>query len=197
MKRMLTGLTTLAIALVAFGATAVAASEVTPDDGTLLDLARPVFDAVVRGNWWLAAALAVVLLTGAAKRYLPDAYGGRLVRSELGGMVTAFMLAFGGALATTFAAPGAAMTMAVMLAALKVGFFAVGGWMMIHKIATVLVGTKFWNEKMPSLVKHLVTAALNLIGSSAIKKAEKSGQDAVDASPPTGADGAAGKPTEL
>lgn len=197
MKKALTALSIFALAFLSFGATAAAQSAVTPDDGSLLDLARPVFDAVVHGNWWLAAALGVVFLTAAAKKYLPDAYGGRLVRSELGAMATAFVLAFGGALATTFAAPGAAMTMAVLTAALKVGFFGVGGWMILHRIAQALVKTKFWNERMPAPVKAAVAFVLRLIGSSAISKAEAAGQKAVEANPPTGAANPAGEPTKI
>lgn len=186
MKKALTALSVAALAFLSFGATAIAAGEVTPDDGSLLDLARPVFDAVMHGQWWLGAALAVVLLTAAAKKYLPDAYGGKYVRSELGAMATAFLLSFGGAIATTMAAPGAAMTMAVAMAALKIGAAAVGGWMILHKVMQVVVATKFWNDRVPAPVKALVSFVLGLVGSSAISKAEKAGQEAVDASPPQG-----------
>lgn len=186
MNKTLTAFSTLLLAFFAFGATASAAGEAVGDNSSLFELARPVFDAIVHGNYWLAAALGVILLTAAAKKYLPDAYGGRLVRSELGGMVTAFALAFAGALATTFAAPGATMTMLVLWAAVKIGFWAVGGFMALHKIATVLVKTKFWNEKMPAPIKALVALALSMIGSSAVAKAEKAGQDAVEAKPAEG-----------
>lgn len=196
-KQSLAVISIFAIAFLSFGATAAAQNAVLPEDGALLDLARPVWDAIVHGNYFLAAALGVIFLTAAAKKHLPDAWGGRLVRSELGGMATAFVLAFAGALANTWAAPGAAMTMAVLLAALKIGAFAVGGWMILHKVALVLVGTKFWQDKMPASVKALVAIILKLIGSSAIKKAEAAGQKAVDANPPTGLTGVVGEPTRL
>lgn len=184
--------TTFLIAFLGFASAAIAATPLTPDDGSLLDLARPVFDAIVHGNYWLAAALAVVLLTAAAKKYLPDAYGGRLVRSELGAMATAFVLAFAGALATTFAAPGAAMTMAVLMAALKIGTAAVGGFMILHKLVGVLAATKWYQEKMPAPVKALVAFIMGMIGSSAVKKAEEAGAKAVEANPAKGPEAVVG-----
>jgi hypothetical protein len=184
--------------LVIFTATALASTAaVSPDEGSLLELARPIFDAVMHGNWWLAAAGAVMLLTAAARRHLPNGYGGRFIRGDVGGMVTAFTFAYGGAIATTMAAPGATMSAAVMLAALKIGGMAVGGFVALHKLAQALVATKWFQAKAPAWLRTGLGLVLSLIGSSAIKKAEKAGQAAVDAKPATGIVGVVGKPTEI
>lgn len=198
MKRLVTTLSVLALAFFSFGATAAAASAVAPEDGSVLDLARPVFDAIMNGHYWMAAALAVVFLTAATRRYLPDGYGGRFVRSDVGGMLTAFLMAFGGAVANGLAAIGTdAMTAALALTGLKVGLGAIGGFIALHKLATALTGTKWWNAKAPAWLKAGVGFLLMLIGSSAAKKAEAAGDAAVKANPPAGATGSAGTPLEL
>ncbi len=85
-----------------------------------------------------------------------------------------------------------AMSMAVMLAALKVGLGAVGGFVALHKLATALVATKWFQDHAPAWLKMGVGVILKLIGSSAIAKAEAAGQKAVDENPPKGATETAG-----
>ncbi len=189
MTKFLTALTALCLLAFAFAATAVAAGAVTPEDGSLLDLARPIFDAVMHGQWWLGAALAVVFVTAATRRYLPDAYGGKFARGDVGGLITAFLIAFGGALATTFAAPGAVMSGAVLLVGLKVGLGAVGGFVALNQLAKALAGTEWFKTKAPAWLRTGLTFLLALIGSSAIAKAEKAGDAAVAANPATGGAG--------
>lgn len=169
-----------------FTATAWAAGTVSPDDGSLLDLIKPVYEAIMHGNLWLAAALAVVLLTAATRRYLPDAWGGKYARGDVGGMLTAFLLSFAGAVATTMAAPGAVMSGMVMLAALKIGGFAVGGFVALHKLATAFVASSWFQTKAPAWLRTVLGTLLALIGSSAIAKAEAAGNKAVDNTPAGG-----------
>lgn len=190
--KILTFLSTLAVAFFSFGATATAANAVAPDDGSLLDLARPVLDAIVAGHGWLAAALAVVMIVAAVRRYLPDAYGGKFARSDVGGIVAAFAVAFAGAVATSLTA-GAAMSAGIALAAVKVALGAAGGYSILHKLAGALVATKWWAEHAPAWLKSVVALVLSLIGSSAISKAERAGQDAVEASPAKGPEAVVGE----
>jgi hypothetical protein len=199
MKKTFTIISTVLLGLFSFGATAAAATAVTSDDASLLELAKPVMDAVMKGNWWLAAALSVILLTSATRKYLPDSWGGKYVRSDVGGMLTEFMLSFAGAIATAAAAAGTLFVMegALALTALKIGFAAVGGFVAIHKLATWMISTSFWNEKMPASVKMAVSFLLGVIGSSAIARAAKAGEAALEAKPSTGANELAGEPTKL
>lgn len=193
-KKTLTVISTLLIAFFAFGATATAANFVAnPDDSTLLELFRPVADAVKNGEGLLAASLAIIFLMAAAKRYLPDRFGGKFVRSDVGGVLSTFVFAFAGSMATALAAPGAALNAAMFLAALKFAGGAIGGFVAIHKLATWLVGTAWFQSKAPAWLRAGLALLLNLIGSSAIKKAEAAGQKAVEQSPPQGPEAVVGE----
>ncbi len=183
--------------VLAFVGTAFAAGAVKPEDGSLLDLAKPILEAIKNGNGWLAAALAVVFVLAAAKRYTPATWKlGRFFHSDVGGMLSAFVFSFAGAIATTtasFVAGGPGMTTAIMLAALKVGTFAIGGFVAIHKLATWFVGTAWFQNHAPGWLKSGVGLLLALIGSNAVEKAEAAGAAAVEANPAPGA----GEPTDV
>lgn len=197
MNKVVSILTFIALVLLGFTATAFAAGEVlSPEDGSLLDLARPVFDAIMHGNWWLGAALAVVMLCAMSRRYLPDAWGGRFIRGDVGGVLLAFAMAFGGAMATVLTA-GAAMSGAVAMTALKVALAAAGGYTAIHKLASSLVATAWFQGKAPAWLKSVVGMALSMLGSNAIAKAEAAGKAAVEAKPAPGAVGIVGAPTDV
>lgn len=187
------GVFALTVTLVTFfGATfAWAATGTTPDDTALFDLLKPVIDAVKNGNIALAGALGVIFLVALTKRYLPDRFGGKVARGELGGMLTAFLYASATSVATALAAPGAALTSSVAWAALYFGLGAIGGFVVLHKLATALVATKWWANKAPAWLRSVVTLVLALIGSKAAsqqahKDAKAAGDAAVAAKPPTG-----------
>lgn len=187
MRTVIATLSFLAFVLVAFAGTALAASPLTPDDGSLLELAKPVLDAVKNGQGWLAAALAVMFLTALARRKLPDRFGGKFARGDFGGMVTAFVFAFAGAVATAATAEGfAGMTGALAFAGFKVAITAIGGFVALHKMATAFTATTWWKEKAPSWLRFAVELVLKLIGSSAADKAKAAGDAAVKAKPATG-----------
>ncbi len=171
--------------LVGFTATAFAAGTASPDDGSLLDLARPVFDAVMHGQWWLGASLAVVLLCAAARKYLPDNYGGKFIRGDVGGVLLAFMMSFGGAVATALTA-GAAMSGLVALTALKIALAAAGGYTVIHKLASAFVASVWFQSHAPGWLKLGLGYLLALVGSNAIEKAEAAGKQAVETNPAKG-----------
>jgi hypothetical protein len=178
--------TLILFSMFGFTATAFAAGEAAPDNESLLDLARPVFDAVVHGQWWVAASAGVILACALARKYLPDAYKTG-IKGDLTGTGMAFAVAFAGAIATWAAAPGAAMSGAVLLTALKVGAVAIGGYTILHKLATAFVATTWFKAHAPSWVVFAATYALKFIGSNAIEKAEAAGAAAVKANPAPGA----------
>lgn len=187
MRTIVASLSFLAFVLVAFAGTALAATPLTPDDGSLLELAKPMLDAVKNGQGWLAAALGVMFFTALARRKLPDRFGGAFVRGDTGGMITAFVFAFAGAVATAATAEGfAGMTGGLAVAGLKVALAAIGGFVALHKMATAFTATKWWREKCPASVRFAVELVLKLIGSSAADKAKAAGDAAVKAKPSTG-----------
>lgn len=192
MKRTITALSLAALAFLAFGATAIAAPGGYADDGSLLDMFKPVVEAVKNGHFALGGSLLVIFLMAVAKRYLPEKWGGKWVRSDAGGVAFAFGFAFFGSLGTALAAPGAAVNGAMAMAALKFGLGAIGGFVAIHKLATWAVGTAWFKAHAPAWLVSGLSFVLALIGSSAIKKAEAAGQKAVDQNPPQGPAAATG-----
>lgn len=166
------------IFLGAFTGTALAADA---SDPALPDAAKAVFDAVMKGQWWAAASAGVVLACAAARRYMPGSWR-EGTKGDIIGLATAFLMAFAGALATWAVAPGAVMSAAVILTALKVGAVAVGGFTVVHKAAGWLVA---WG-KLPAWAVAMLRALTMLVGSNATKKARAAGDAAVAAKPPTG-----------
>lgn len=197
MRQKLNVIATLLVAglfgVLVFAGTALAAGEVTPDDGTLLDLARPVFAQITSGNYLGAAAFALVVAVALVKRYSGAGNFGQLVHSNVGGLLTTFLIAFFGAIGTATLA-SASWSWAMLRAAGGVGFIAIGGYTAAKILYTSLVGSAWYQAKAPAWVK----AAMSLLGfvldkPDAIKVAQKAGDAAVAAKPGPGA----GKVTEV
>lgn len=174
--------TCILLLMFTFAGTAVAADAAS--DPSLSDTARLIFDAVMHSNWWAAAAYGVILAMIGARKLMPDSWKDG-VKGDIIGTASAFLIAFAGAVGTVFAAPGAVMSAAVLLTALKVGFFAIGGYTVIHKVVGWLAG---WS-KMPSWLTPLLKLLALAVGSNAVKKAEAAGEAAVKADPPKGMQG--------
>ncbi len=110
---------------------------VLPSDLTDLGaVGQLVFHAFSERNWGLLASGLVILLVGAARKFLPEndktsALGkiGDWVRSKRGGIITNLVLAYCGALATAFLAH-APVTPGLFFSALQVSLAASGGWTM-------------------------------------------------------------------
>lgn len=180
---MKTVLTFAFLVLACFTGTALAAGVATADPDTS-EVLRQIFDAVVHGQWWVAASGAVIGLCGLARKYMPDSWKDG-AKGDVVGIATTFGIAAAGAVITTLAAPGAAMSLAVVTAAAKVGALAIGGWNILHKVIGWLMG---WS-KLPAWAKSILGLVASLIGSSAVKKAEEAGAAAVKANPPAGMSG--------
>lgn len=177
------------LVLFAFTGTALAA-DVAADPNTS-EVLRQIFDAVVHGQWWIAACAAVVGLCGLARKYMPEAWKAG-TKGDMVGVATAFAISVAGAVGTTLAAPGAVMSLAVLGAAAKIGVFAIGGWNVLHKVIGWLMG---WS-KLPAWAKTILGLVASIIGSSAVKKAEEASAAAVAANPAPGMN-AGGKPREV
>lgn len=189
------------IAYCSFIGVAVAAGTVIPDDGNILDLARPFYEAIMGGQWWLAAMAGLILATTAAKRYLPGK-AGAWVNGEYGQPLTVLLLAFGGAGAAALlaAGPGAAFSGALAYAAFKVALGAAGGYTFLKAfLAPILVKIQ---AKAPAWMQPLFTVLLWAFSKPAANEvAEKAGDEAVKASLEEqkidGADTIIGKPTKF
>lgn len=183
--------------LLSFSASAFAAGAVMPDDGSLLDLARPILAAVMSGQGFYAAALALVLCVAAARRYLPKwapAKFGWLL-SDAGTTAATFLMALGGAMATALSA-GAVPTIAMAQIALGVAVAAAGGYQALkHLLAPLLRSLRdrapAWSHPAFDLVLWVFAKP------DPIATAETAGDAAVAAKPAAGAVAIVGKPREI
>lgn len=176
--------------LLTFTASAFAAGAGVPDE-SLVDLAKPVFQAVMSGNYVLAAAAALVLVVAAVARRAPASW--TWVRADWGRALLVFLGSFGGAAATALTA-SAAVTWAVAYMSVKVAFAAAGGYSLLKPLIKALeVRAPAW---LAPLFKVLGWV-FNGIGTSPVVKAEAAGDAAVKADPPTGVEGVVGEPTDV
>jgi hypothetical protein len=109
----------------------VTAADVVKDVGDdPAGFAKDTYDAVKSGQWWLLASLIVIALTWAARKW-----GAKLVpwlKTDRGGTVLAFAVAFLGGLAHAVAAEGSP-SWEMLQTSLKVALGAVGGYTGLRK----------------------------------------------------------------
>ncbi len=197
MSRIYTAILALVVAFVGFSATAMAAGEVTPTDGSLLDYAKPVYEAVMHGQWWLAASLALVLSVAMFRKYAPGK-AREWAHTDVGGAVLVLLMSFGGAVATALAAGGVGAAMSVSLAwmAFKVALGAAGGYSLAKKLLVPLL--RKLAAVAPSWAKPVFSMILWVFDKpTTTEQAEAAGEAAVVANPGTGASGPAGTPTDI
>ena len=185
--------------LISFTGTAYASQAVAPEDGSLIDLARPIFDQIMAGHWLAAAALALVFCVAIVKRYAPGKFG-ELVHSDPGGALTTLLMAFGGALATATMG-GAPWSWKMLWTALTVAVTAAGGYSLIKKLIIEPI-LKPLAEKGPLWLKPILMVVLWVFdkrdnAATANATAAAAGDAAVAATPSTGTDGVVGEAKDL
>lgn len=189
----------VAVALLGFFTSAQAAENLSPDDGNLLDLARPVFDQIMAGHYVAASALALVLAVALVKRYAPGKFG-EFVHSDPGGALTTLLMSFGGALATATMG-GSPWSWGMLWAAGGVAVTAAGGYSLIKKLV-IEPFLKPWSAKAPAWMRPILALVLWVFdkptsAAETIKDSEAAGEAAVVANPGAGADGITGEPKDL
>lgn len=134
---------------------------------------------------FLAAAIVVAAVWAVRKLAAPKV---AWLRSDLAGVVLAFLAAGAGALATTMAS-GSPFGWAMLLSALKVAVMAMGSYSVIRKALGPLLKDMPWAGRFLDALFG---------GAEQIKEeAEQAGKDAVAAKPPTGAASITGEPTDV
>lgn len=145
-----------------------------------LDLSQ-MFEVLVRaaqsGNWWFLLAAALMAITWGARRYLAPKVP--WLKSDAGGVVLAFALAFFGAL-TAALGSGSALSVTLFVAAAKIAFTAMGGYAALRKLLLPLMG------KLPFMPAAKAQAL-----------ATQAGIEAVQAKPGPGAAGKVGEPKDV
>jgi hypothetical protein len=191
-------------ALLAFGAVAFAADQVTPSDGSLLDLLKPVYEAFAGGHYAYAAALLVILLAALAKRYLGDLWknssGMGFLHTDLGGTLLALVASMATAMSAALAAPGAHITLAMLWSSLLIGVGAAGGFAVLKNLVfePVLKPLEAWLEKKwPFLTPVIGVISWIFDKPNPVTQAEAAGSAAVAANPAPGVTADAGNVTEL
>lgn len=198
----------VAIGLVSFGATALAAGAVAPANTSLLDLAKPVYEAISSGHYIACAALALILAMALVRRYAPSLPKvgtaiGKFLNSDAGNAISTLVVSFAGAVATGAAAGvhWGGLSTHLLWTSLLVGVTAVGGYeVLLHLLAgPVLSKLEAWAEaKWPFLapVFNLLMGVFNK-QSTGLADAKKAGDAAVAANPAPGVAAVIGKPTEI
>lgn len=180
----------VAVALVFFTATAAAAGAAAPNDASWLELARPVVDAIMSGNYLAASALALVLVVAVARKY--GAARWAFLGSDAGGSLLVLLGAFGGAVASA-ALGGATWSLDLLWTAAKVAAGAAGGYSLIKRLLMPLV------DKLPPWLSwigyplQLVTWVFEARGA----KATAAGAAAVKARPGAGVKQVTGDPRNV
>lgn len=179
------------IFLGSFTATALAAETV---DGDLIDVARPVLDAILAGQYTAAAALGLVLAVALLRRY-----GSRALpwlHSDVGGAVLALGTSLGGALATALMA-GASLSGGLLWTALGVAIAAAGGYAMIKKLIIVPL-LRPLRDRAPAWLRAPLDLILWIFDRpDPIAVAVAAGDAAVTADPPSGVIGIVGEPRDI
>lgn len=124
----------IAATLASFTATAFAAGQVEPDDGSLFDVLRPIYAAFHSGQYVYAGSLALVLSCALVKRYGGDRWPA--LHGDVGGSLLALATAFGASLTATLAG-GAQPTWAMAWNALTIAAGAAGGYALVKKLLVV------------------------------------------------------------
>ena len=105
-------------------------------DLDVLSLAKSLYDAVMHGQWALLAALVLVALVFALRKFVAPKVP--FLASDAGGVLLAFFGSLGGALSTAFAA-GEAFSWALLFKAAQVAFLAMGGYAALKKLFAPLL----------------------------------------------------------
>lgn len=167
-------LTSLFLLVLSFLGTSVAMAQ----GEDLGELAKPVLDAIMGGQYALGAALGLVLAVALLRRYGSDRWP--VLDSSAAGSILVLVGGFGAASATSITA-GEALSWALAYSALKVALFAAGGFSILKPLVLALQG------KAPSWAKPV----LGLVGwvfdkPNKAARAEAVGAAAVEASPGEG-----------
>lgn len=189
----------MGVVLAGFLVSAHASQAAAPDDGTLLDLARPIFDQIMKGDYIPAAAAALIFCVALLKRYAPGRYG-EFVHSDVGGSLTTLAMSFGGALFTATVGD-APWTWAMLWTSSQVAFYAAGGYVLLKKLLVEPV-LKPLAARAPSWAQPLFAMVMWIFDKKVsegevLVAAKNAGDAAVKANPGAGASTIVGDAKDL
>jgi hypothetical protein len=179
--------------LAVFASTAFAQGAST-DDGSILEIARPVLDALLTGRPGLAAALGLVLLAAIGRRY-----GGRrfaFLNTDAGGALLVLVASFGGAAAAAIGG-GAVWSLGLAWSAAKMAAASAGGYSLVKRLIVAPM-LRPLRAKAPAWLRPVFDLVLWIFEKpDPVAEAVAAGDAAVKASPGAGAAGVIGKPRDM
>lgn len=184
MKRLIQG---LFFTLAFIGGFAVASASggsdaLDPDTiDSLMGALSEIVNAAASGEWSLAAILAVVALTAAARKFLPQRWP--FWRGDVGGSLLVVLTSFGLALAGALKG-GTPFGLDLLWGAFKLAAFSAGGYTLIRRLARLLLA----KLPLPSWLARFLAALVGQWKRSEVEvaKAEEAGRAAVEAKPSAG-----------
>lgn len=180
--------------LIAFSATAFAAGAIVPEDGSILDLLKPVYEAFATGDYLYAGAVTVVVAVALAKRYAAPHVS--FLQSKPGQALMVLIGSFAGAVAAAVAGP-AGFSWAIAKTASMIAIGAAGGYTLVKELVIdpllrpLAAKAPAWMQPLFALVFWIFDRP------SPVAKAEAAGQAAVVAKPAEGVEGVLGKPRDV
>lgn len=182
----------VAVFMVTFSGTAWAATAAS--DTSLLDVAKPVFEAILSGKPGLAAALALVLVAAVARKYAGKRIG--FFNTDAGGAVLVLLGSFGGAAAAAITG-GASWSFSLGYKALAVAFSAAGGYSLVKRLLVEPVLRPLF-AKAPGWAQPFLGVMLWFFDKpDPVAEAVLAGNKAVEEKPSPGVEGLVGKATEV
>lgn len=167
-------LTALIFMLLSFVGTSVAFAQ----SDTIIELAQPVLQAIMGGQYALAAALALVLAVALLRRYGVGRWPA--LGTAAAGSILVLVGGFGAALATSLLA-GSALSGGLAYSALKLSVLAAGGFSIAKPLLAWLQGkAPAWASPAFKLVSWIFDKP------SKVERAEAAGDAAVEANPGEG-----------
>ncbi len=184
------------VLLLAFTATAFASQGVGGDDTSLLELGKPVLDAILAGKPGLAAALALVFVAAALRRY-----GGKRIaflNTDAGGALLVLLGAFGGAAASKLYA-GGAWSLGLAWMAFQMAAATAGGYSLIKRLLVDPLLRPYVSKRMPQWLRVPVEIGLAWLFSKPdpVAEAVAAGDAAVKRAPSAGVAGVIGETREI
>lgn len=171
------------LALCGHRVAAAATSLAVPDDASVLDLLRPVYEALTGGQYAYGTLLLIVAAVALTKRFVPIDW----LHTDAGGSVLVAIGTTAAALAASVATPGAHVTLAGLSSAFKAGLLAAGGYVFIKSvIITPLM------PRLPSWLQKVLTPILWVFDGTmkpaevALKESIDAGNKAIVIKPPQG-----------
>lgn len=163
-------------------------------DASVFEMLRPVYDALIGGHYALTTVLVVLVIVGLLRKF---ASPGSWIFTNPGGTALAMVFSMASALAVTLAAPGVAVSLAMLKSAFMVGVGAAGGFAVLKNLLIDPV-LRPLAAKAPAWLQPIFSVVFYIFDKpDPVVVATTAGAAAVAAAPGEGVSAVAGQPTDI